>query len=136
MCFQSCFVFVCCRTDFVDRKQSIESERSRSSSPLSSPFQSFRNRRILRRLADKLFNYLVCLAKLSGLFYKVRNYINKSTFCMLYYNFVYTRLQYGIIIWKIARKTKLKLFKISQNKILRIILSSNTYTSVSKFIKR
>jgi len=75
------------------------------------------------------------LARLSGLFYKVRNFINMSALCMLYYSLIYSRLQYGIIIWITANKTRLNSFKLCQNKILRIMLSRNIYMPVSKLHK-
>ena len=44
---------------------------------------------------------------------------------MLYYDLVYSRLQYGILVWGTANKTSLNTLKISQIKILRIMLSGN-----------
>ena len=58
----------------------------------------------------------------------MRHFINQLTLRMLHYSLVYIRLQYSIIIWETANKTNLNSLKISQNKILRIILSCNIYT--------
>ena len=39
------------------------------------------------------------LARYSGIFYRLRDFVNVETLCMLYYTFIYSRLQYGIIVW-------------------------------------
>ena len=38
------------------------------------------------------------LARYSGIFYRLRDFVNVETLCMLYYSFIYSRLQYGIIV--------------------------------------
>ena len=42
---------------------------------------------------------LLQLAKTSGIFYRLREYVTRETLCMLYYSLVYSRVQYGISIW-------------------------------------
>ena len=38
------------------------------------------------------------LARYSGIFYRLRDFVNVETLCMLCYSFIYSRLQYGIIV--------------------------------------
>ena len=68
------------------------------------------------------------LARLSGLFYKLRNFVNINTLSMLYYSLVYSKVQYGIIAWGTTSLTNSECIQIKLNKILRIILSANIYT--------
>ena len=44
------------------------------------------------------------LARHSGIFYRLRDFVNVETLCRLYYSFIYSRLQYGIIVWGRATK--------------------------------
>ena len=44
------------------------------------------------------------LAKLTGIFYRLRNYVSKETLCMLYYSLVCSRIHYCIIAWGCAAK--------------------------------
>ena len=42
-------------------------------------------------------NYLSTqLARCTGLFYRLRNFVSTETLCTLYYSLVYSRIQYGI----------------------------------------
>ena len=36
------------------------------------------------------------LARLSGIFYRLHNYVKKETLCMVYHSLVSSRIQYGI----------------------------------------
>ena len=51
---------------------------------------------------------------------------------MLYYSLIHSRPLYRILVWGNANKTYLNAPKISQNKILRILLSSDIYTPISE----
>ena len=46
------------------------------------------------------------LACYSGLLQRIRN---RKTLCMLYYSFIYSRIQYGIVTWVTANKTLMQL---------------------------
>ena len=61
------------------------------------------------------------MARISGLFYKVRNCINKSTQCMLYHNMVYCLIQYDIFMGTVSKTKSNSLKKLEKN--LKIILS-------------
>ena len=50
---------------------------------------------------------------------------------MLYYCLVYSKIQYGIIVWGTANKTFREDIRVKLNDTLRIILSCNIYTPVS-----
>ena len=44
------------------------------------------------------------LAKLTCIFFRLRNYVSKETLYMIYYSLVYSRIQYSIIAWGCATK--------------------------------
>ena len=75
-------------------------------------------------------NYLFTqLARCTGLFYRLRNFVSRETFCMLYYSLVYSRIQYGITAWATANKTSQEIIRVRFNKILKIILFRNLHVS-------
>ena len=43
------------------------------------------------------------LARYSGLLYRIRNFLDRKTLCMLYYSLIYSRIQCGIVTWGTAR---------------------------------
>ena len=51
---------------------------------------------------------------------------------MLYYSLVYSRIQYGIIVWGTADKTRIECLRVRLNRILRIILSCGIETPTTK----
>ena len=57
------------------------------------------------------------LARYSGIFYRLRDFVNVETLCMLYYSFIYSRLQYGIIVWGTATKNYLSEISVRLNNI-------------------
>ena len=72
------------------------------------------------------------LARLSGIFYRLRNYVKKETLCMVCYSLVNSRMQYGITVWGTASQTYLKCLRVRLNKVLRIILSCGIETPMNK----
>ena len=68
------------------------------------------------------------LARFSGVFYRLRNYVNKETLSMLYYSLVYSRIRYGIIVWGTADKTRIECLRVRLN----IILSCGIETPTTK----
>ena len=81
-------------------------------------------------------NYLSTqLARCTGLFYRLHNFVSRETLCMLYYSFVYSRIQYEITAWATANKTSQEIIRGGLNKILRIILFGNLYRPTSQMYK-
>jgi len=39
------------------------------------------------------------IALRTGIFYRLKSYVNENTSRMLYYSLIYSRLQYGIVAW-------------------------------------
>ena len=63
-------------------------------------------------------NYLSTqLARCTGLFYRLRNFVSRETLCMLYYSLVYSRIQYGITAWAKANKTSQEIIRVRLNKV-------------------
>ena len=75
------------------------------------------------------------LARCTGLFYRLRNFVSRETFCVLYYSLVYSRIQYGITVWATANKTSQEIIQVRFNKILKIILFRNLSTPTSQMYK-
>ena len=72
------------------------------------------------------------LARLSGIFYRLRNYVKKETLCMVYHSLVNSRIQYGITVRGMANQTHFECLRVRLNKVLRIILSCEIETPINK----
>ena len=82
-----------------------------------------------------IHNLSLQLSRNSGLFYKIHNRIPFEVSKMLYYCFVYSRIQYGIVIWGNASKIYLKELSVRQNNIIRTITFSKKYSNVTNLYK-
>ena len=58
-------------------------------------------------------------AKTIGVLYKVHNYVDLKLFKQLYYTLIYPYLNYGIMSWGGACKTRLKRVQTKQNQCVR-----------------
>lgn len=65
-----------------------------------------------------------------GVLYKIKRYINKNTLLLLYYAFIHSHLQYGIINWGRASQTHLQHLQTLQNRALRVITGISKYSHV------
>ena len=72
------------------------------------------------------------LAKTSGIFYRLREYVTKKTLCMLYYSLVNSRVQYAISVWGTACKSRLQEISVRLNNIVRMITWNNKFAHVTK----
>ena len=57
------------------------------------------------------------LAGLSGIFYRLRNYVKKETLSMVYHSLVNSRIQYGITVRETANQTYLECLRVRLNKV-------------------
>ena len=48
------------------------------------------------------------LSKSSAIIYRLRNFVDTETLKLLYYSLIYSRVQYGIILWGTAIYTRQK----------------------------
>ena len=76
------------------------------------------------------------LARYTGLFYKLKLYINMDTMKLLYHSLINSKLQYGIIVWGATFKTYLSEVNVRINRIIRALSSSNLYTPMSSLYKK
>ena len=65
------------------------------------------------------------LSRYSGLFYRIRKFLDQKTLCMLYHSLIHSRIQYGIVTWGTANKTLIHELNIKLNNIVRTITYSN-----------
>ena len=75
------------------------------------------------------------LARYSGLLYRIRNFLDRNTLCMLYYSLIYSRIQYGIVTWGTANKTLMQELNVKLNNIVRTITYSSKYCPVTSLYK-
>ena len=76
------------------------------------------------------------LAESTAIWCRFRNFINAKTLRLLYYSFVHSRIQYGIILWETAAITPLRLPETRLNKIVRLMTWSRKYGHVSNLYKK
>ena len=81
---------------------------------------------------DNLSNQL---ARCSGLFCRLCNYVPRKALCLLYYNLIYLRIQYGILTWGTATKLLIKKIEVCLNRIVRIATFSSIYTTINTMYK-
>ena len=67
----------------------------------------------------------------TGIIYRLRNFINTETLKLLYYSLIYSRVQYGIILWGTATYTRQKEIVLRLNNIVRIMTWSRKFDNVS-----
>ena len=74
------------------------------------------------------------LARLSGIFYRLRNYVKKKKHFVWFITvlYIYSRIQYGITVWGTAKQTYLECLRVRLNKVLRIILSCGIENPINK----
>ena len=67
---------------------------------------------------DKISN---TISRITGIFYKIRPFVNKKTLLMLYYSLVYPHLIYGIEVWGSSMISHISKIISMQKKIVRMI---------------
>ena len=71
------------------------------------------------------------IARLVGILYNIKNFLNKQTLLNMYYKFVFPYLIYGVEIWGSALLNNINQLKKYQNKYVRTITFSE-YLAPSK----
>ena len=61
------------------------------------------------------------LAKHNAMLYQIREYVTEHTLNMLYYNFVYSILNYDIVVWSTATQNQLHEINVRMNNIVGTI---------------
>ena len=64
------------------------------------------------------------LARLAGIFYKLRHYVPLDTLISIYYALFYPVLTYGTVVWGVTYETLLKPVLTAQKKLIRAITFS------------
>ena len=64
------------------------------------------------------------------------NYVTEDVLCMVYHSLVYSRLQYGIIIWATGTKTLLQEIRVLQNNIIHILTYNKKFSHVTPLSKK
>ena len=71
------------------------------------------------------------LAKHNAMLYQIRYYATPHTLNMLYYSFVYSSLNYGIIVWGTATQNQLHEINVRMNNIVRTITWNKKFSHVT-----
>ena len=75
------------------------------------------------------------LAKNLGILSKLRYYIDLNILKQIYYALIYPYLNYGILAWGYASKTRLDCLRIKHNKCLRTIFFVHPRESAAPYFK-
>ena len=76
------------------------------------------------------------LAKILGIIFKIRNYLNSKTLLTIYYSFVFPYLKYGIIFWSACSLDQFNRIFVLQKKILRCINFRGNYAHTEGLFKK
>ena len=78
-------------------------------------------------------------SKISKNFYllaKARKIVNTSVLCNLYYSFIFSLLQYGIVVWGSANASMLKKLFVLQKRTVRLISGAKRNSSTTPLFKK
>ena len=87
------------------------------------------------KLSIHIHHLSIQLSHYSGVFCRIRNLIPIKVSKMLYFCFIYSRIQYGIVIWGNASKIYLKELSVRLNNIIRSITFSKKCSHVTNLYK-
>ena len=59
------------------------------------------------------------------IFYSIRRFLNIEQVKTIYYALIYSRIKYGILVYRSANKNKIARIQTLQNKLLKVLLSRN-----------
>ena len=76
------------------------------------------------------------LSKSSAIICRLRNFVDTETLKLLYYSLIYSRVQYGIILWGTATYTRQKEIVLRLNNIVRIMIWIRKFDHVSILYKQ
>ena len=76
------------------------------------------------------------LSKSSAIIFLLRNFVDTETLKLLYYSLIYSRIQYGIILWGTVSNTRQKEIILRLNNIVRIMTWSRKFDHVSVLYKQ
>ena len=81
---------------------------------------------------DHINNICSSLQPFFGIFYNIRNYINKPIARSLYFATIYLRIKYGIEVFGCASLKSLNKLQVMQNKLMKILLRKEKTTSTNE----
>ena len=76
------------------------------------------------------------LQDMCPLVYRIRHYLTGDVLNMLYYELVYSKIQFGILVWGTAATKYLNGIKLNMNKIIRAKTNSARYSPLSPVYKK
>ena len=74
------------------------------------------------------------LVKYTGIFYRIRSYLKVDAMITLFYSFIYSKLQYGILTWG-QLKNELGALSTRLNKMIKTIAFAKKFCHVSSIYK-
>ena len=66
------------------------------------------------------------------IFYSIRRLLNTEQVKTIYYALIYSRIKYGILVYRSANKNRIARIQTLQNKLLKVLLSRNYRHSTNK----
>jgi len=85
--------------------------------------------------SDHITNLEKTTSSSVGIFYRIRRYLNERALKSLYFNIVYSHLQYGIGAWGGVGKTSLRRLNVLHNKIVRPMAYSSFRSELDPLYK-
>ena len=79
---------------------------------------------------DQIQHLSLELARYSGLFYEIRNFLPRQTLRMLCHSLIYSKLQYSVLVWGTASKTHLRELMFAFLPSVGIVIECLIYTKV------
>ena len=70
------------------------------------------------------------------LLYHISGFVNEHTLKMLFYAFICSHVQYEILVWGTATKTKLHEIEIRRNKVVRTITWNKKFSHVTRLYEK
>ena len=74
-------------------------------------------------------------AKYTGMFYRIRSCLKIDAMINLFYSFICSKLQYGILTWGSAKKNELGALSTRLNKMIKTITFAKKFCHVSPILK-
>ena len=75
------------------------------------------------------------LAKYTEILYRIRSYLKIDAMITLFYSFIYSKLQYGILTWGSAKTNELGALSTRLNKMIKTITFAKKFCHISPIFK-
>ena len=75
------------------------------------------------------------LAKYTGMYYRIPSYLKVNAMITLFYSFIFSKLQYGILTWGLAKRNELGALSARLSKMIKTITFAKKFCYLSSIFK-